>query len=82
MMMVVNPKKVPVNTVKELIDYVKANPGKLSYASTGVGSMAHLSVELFKVLTATDMVHIPPNRGHLRQIRRGLRSISNECYNS
>ena len=59
MMMVVNPKKVPVNTVKELIDYVKANPGKLSYASTGVGSVAHLSVELFKILTATDMVHIP-----------------------
>ena len=59
MMMVVNAKKVPVNTVKELIDYVKANPGKLSYASTGVGSVAHLSVELFKILTATDMVHIP-----------------------
>jgi tripartite-type tricarboxylate transporter receptor subunit TctC len=59
LMLVVNPKKVPVRTIKELIDYAKANPGKLSYASTGVGSVAHLSVELFKLFTGTDMVHVP-----------------------
>jgi tripartite-type tricarboxylate transporter receptor subunit TctC len=59
MIMVVNPKKVPAHTVTELIAYLKANPGKLSYASTGVGSVAHLSVELFKLLTKTDMVHVP-----------------------
>src|SRR3954451_3112922 len=59
MMLVVNPNKVPINTVKALIEYAKANPGKLSYASTGVGSVAHLSVELFKMMTGTDMVHVP-----------------------
>ena len=59
MMLVVNPKKVPVHNVKELIEYAKANPGKLSYASTGIGSVAHLSVELFKILTQTEMVHVP-----------------------
>ena len=59
MMLVVNPKKVPAHTVQELIDYLKKNPGKLSYASTGIGSVAHLSVELFKLLTGTDMVHVP-----------------------
>ena len=59
MMLVVNPKKVPVHNVKELIEYAKANPGKLSYASTGIGSVAHLSVELFKIFTQTNMVHVP-----------------------
>ncbi len=59
MMLVVNPKNVPVNTVQELIEYAKANPGKLSYASTGLGSVAHLSMELFKLLTNTDMLHVP-----------------------
>ena len=48
MILVVNPKKVPAQTVQELIDYLKKNPGKLSYASTGIGSVAHLSIELFK----------------------------------
>jgi tripartite-type tricarboxylate transporter receptor subunit TctC len=59
MMLVVNPKKVPAQSVQELIEYLKKNPGKLTYASTGVGSVAHLSVELFKLLTGTDMVHVP-----------------------
>jgi tripartite-type tricarboxylate transporter receptor subunit TctC len=59
MMLVVNPKKVPVHSIKELIDYAKANPGKLSYSSTGIGSVAHLSMELFKLFTKIDMVHVP-----------------------
>jgi tripartite-type tricarboxylate transporter receptor subunit TctC len=59
MTLVVNPKKVPVHSIKELIDYAKANPGKLSYSSTGIGSVAHLSVELFKLYTGTNMVHVP-----------------------
>ena len=59
MMLVVNPKKVPVHTIAELIEYLRANPGKLTYASTGIGSVAHLSVELFKILTKTEMVHVP-----------------------
>jgi tripartite-type tricarboxylate transporter receptor subunit TctC len=59
MMLVVNPKKVPVHSIKELVDYAKANPGKISYASTGIGSVAHLSVELFKLYSGTEMVHVP-----------------------
>ena len=51
MMLVVNPNKVPARTVRELITYLKQNPGKVTYASTGTGSVAHLSVELFKLLT-------------------------------
>jgi len=57
-LLVVNPTKVDVQNVRGLIDYAKANPGKLSYASTGLGSTGHLAVELFKMLTGTDLVHI------------------------
>ena len=56
--LVVHPA-VPAKTVKELIDYARANPGKLSYASSGAGTSIHLSAELFKMLTKVDMVHIP-----------------------
>jgi tripartite-type tricarboxylate transporter receptor subunit TctC len=49
----------PVNSVKELIAYAKANPGKLNYASTGNGTSNHLSFELFKVMTQTNVTHIP-----------------------
>jgi tripartite-type tricarboxylate transporter receptor subunit TctC len=55
----VNPS-VPVKDVPELIAYVKANNGKLSYGSAGTGTMSHLSGELFKQLTqTTDVVHVP-----------------------
>jgi tripartite-type tricarboxylate transporter receptor subunit TctC len=54
---------VPANskfkTLKDLIDYGKANPGKINFASSGVGSSLHLSGELFKQLSGIDMVHIP-----------------------
>ena len=51
---------VPAKNVKELVDYVKANTGKLSYGSAGTGTMSHLSGELFKQLTQTnDVVHVP-----------------------
>jgi tripartite-type tricarboxylate transporter receptor subunit TctC len=56
--MEVNPS-VPVNTVPEFIAYAKANPGKLNYASGGVGTPQHLCGELFKMLTGVDMVHVP-----------------------
>lgn len=56
--LVVHPS-VPVNSVKELIAYLKARPGQLNYASSGSGAAAHLSAELFKSMTKTDMVHIP-----------------------
>jgi tripartite-type tricarboxylate transporter receptor subunit TctC len=58
-LLVVNPTKVAAHNVEELIDYLKANPGKVSYASTGIGSTGHLAVELFKILTSTDMVQVP-----------------------
>src|SRR3989440_4207468 len=51
---------VPVQTLKELIAYAKANPGKLAYAHSGVGSIQHLAGELFKSLAGTpDIVHVP-----------------------
>ena len=50
---------VPANSVQELIALAKAQPGKLSYASGGAGAGAHLSGELFRLLTKTDIVHVP-----------------------
>src|SRR5678815_636910 len=57
-LLVANPG-VPFNSVKELIAYAKANPGKLNYASTGNGTSNHLSFELFKSMTGTNVTHIP-----------------------
>jgi len=48
-----------VNNVKELIAYAKANPGKLTYASSGNGTSIHMSGEMFKALAGVDMVHVP-----------------------
>jgi tripartite-type tricarboxylate transporter receptor subunit TctC len=59
---VVNPS-VPVNSIPELIAYAKANPGKLNMASSGNGSTIHMSGELFKMLTGTNMVHVPYRGG-------------------
>jgi tripartite-type tricarboxylate transporter receptor subunit TctC len=50
---------MPVKSVQELIDYCKANPGKISYASSGNGTTVHMSAELFKAMTKCDMVHVP-----------------------
>ncbi len=50
---------VPANTLSEFIAYLKANPGKLSYASQGNGSLSHIGTEMFKGQTRTSMVHIP-----------------------
>ena len=52
---------LPVTSVKELIAYVKANPGKLSFASAGLGTTPHLSGELFKLSQGLDLVHVPFN---------------------
>jgi len=57
--LVVKKQLTEVKTVKDLIDYAKANPGKLNYASSGNGSTIHLSAELFKSVTGTQMNHIP-----------------------
>jgi tripartite-type tricarboxylate transporter receptor subunit TctC len=50
---------VQANNVRELIALAKANPGKLNYASTGVGTVLHIGMELFKLMTGTDIVHVP-----------------------
>jgi tripartite-type tricarboxylate transporter receptor subunit TctC len=52
-------KELPASSLKELIDYAKANPGKLTYASQGVGSTAHLSAAQLEVRTGIQMVHVP-----------------------
>ena len=57
--MLVVANAMPVKSVQELIDYCKANPGKISYASSGNGTSVHLSAELFKAMTKCDMVHVP-----------------------
>jgi len=58
----VNPK-LPVHSVQELLAYAKANPGKLNYASAGIGSFQHLSGELFKLRSGADIVHVPYKGG-------------------
>jgi tripartite-type tricarboxylate transporter receptor subunit TctC len=57
--MLVVSNGMPVKSVKELIDYCKANPGKISYASSGNGTSVHMSAELFKAMTGCDMLHVP-----------------------
>ena len=57
--LVVNPKKVPVNNFKEFVEFVKKNPGKLNYGSAGGGTSHHLAGELFKLQTGTFITHIP-----------------------
>ena len=49
----------PAKTVKEFIDYCKANPGKINWASSGNGTSVHMSGEMFKMMTGCDMAHIP-----------------------
>jgi tripartite-type tricarboxylate transporter receptor subunit TctC len=56
--MVVNPA-VPANTLAEFIAYAKANPGKINFASGGVGTSPHLSGELLQVMTGIHLVHVP-----------------------
>jgi tripartite-type tricarboxylate transporter receptor subunit TctC len=60
--LVVDPK-LPIHTAAELIAYAKAHPGQLNYGSHGAGSYTHVTTELFKSITGTDMVHVPFNGG-------------------
>lgn len=62
LVMVVHPS-VPAHGLKEFIAYAKANPGKLNYGSVGTGSVTHLSLELFKLMTGTNIVHVPYKGG-------------------
>lgn len=60
--LVVNPQ-LPVKSVAELVAYAKANPGKLNYSTGGAGTVPHLSAELFKKETGTEIVHVPYKGG-------------------
>jgi len=58
LVMVVTPS-LPVKSVPELVAYVKANPGKINYASGGAGGPDHMAAEYFKLTTGTEMLHVP-----------------------
>ena len=62
--------QVPARTVKELVEYVKRNPAKLSYGSAGAGSLTHMTMELFKQETGAFLLHIP---------YRGIAPAINDC---
>ena len=85
LLLAVSPS-LPVNSVKELIDYAKKNPGKLMNASSSNGSPGHVGGELFKYMTGTDIVHVPYKggamaindliAGHVQVMFESLNSIS------
>ncbi len=56
---IVVPNSSSFKTLEEFIAYAKANPGKISYASAGIGTPQHVSAELFKMMTGVEMVHVP-----------------------
>ncbi|MSQ52661.1 MAG: tripartite tricarboxylate transporter substrate binding protein [Betaproteobacteria bacterium] len=56
--LIINPS-LPANNARELVEYLKRNPGKFSYASNGVGSVFHLAGELFKQAAGVDLTHLP-----------------------
>jgi tripartite-type tricarboxylate transporter receptor subunit TctC len=66
----VNPA-VPVKTTAEFIAYAKANPGKVNYASPGVGTLPHVAGELFRSLTGVDIVHVPYRNAYLPDLLGG-----------
>jgi tripartite-type tricarboxylate transporter receptor subunit TctC len=68
--LVVNPA-VPAHTVPEFIAYLKANPGKINYASPGVGTLPHVAGELFRALTGVDIVHVPYRNAYLPDLLGG-----------
>jgi len=56
--LMINPR-IPARTIREFVDYAKANPGKLNYSTAGVGTATHLSMAYFASLAGIDMVHVP-----------------------
>ena len=57
------PPSLPANTLGELIAFAKANPGKLNYASAGIGNQTHLNAEVFRARAGIDIVHVPYKSG-------------------
>jgi len=62
-LVMVVPPSLPVKSLSEFVEYAKARPGKLSFASSGAGTSSHLSGEMFKLATGVDMVHVPYKGG-------------------
>ncbi len=62
-LMVSSQSRIPVSSVKELIEYAKANPGKVSFGSAGNGSTQHISVEMLSMLTGIELLHVPYKGG-------------------
>ena len=62
-LLVVSNPQVPVNGIRELIDYARKNPGKLSYGTSGIGTSHHLSGEAVKLLTGIEWTHVPYKGG-------------------
>jgi tripartite-type tricarboxylate transporter receptor subunit TctC len=60
---------VPAKTVPEFIVYAKANPGKISMASAGIGNATHVAGELFNMMTGVNMVHVPYQGSEARLTR-------------
>ena len=67
---VINPS-VPAGTLAEFIAYAKANPGKINFGSPGIGSANHVFVELFKMMTGVDLVHVPYRSSMLPDLLAG-----------
>ena len=61
LVVVVSPEHVPARSLPELIAYAKSKPGKLNYASVGIGNPLHLATELFMAMSGIDMLHVPYN---------------------
>src|SRR5262249_38901880 len=68
--LVVTPS-FPAKTVPELIAYAKANPAKINVASNGIGTTPHVAFELFKMMTGTDMVHVPYRGNYMSDLLGG-----------
>jgi tripartite-type tricarboxylate transporter receptor subunit TctC len=62
---------LPVSNLTEFIAYAKANPGKINYASPGVGTLPHVAGELFRALTGVDIVHVPYRAAYLPDLLAG-----------
>ncbi len=82
LLLAVSPK-LPVNSVQELIDYAKKNPGKLTNASSSNGSPGHLGGELFKYMTGTQIVHVPYRGGAsaINDLIAGMSTSCSKAYN-
>jgi tripartite-type tricarboxylate transporter receptor subunit TctC len=72
--MVVNPA-VPATTVPEFVAYAKTNPGKINMASSGNGAVSHVFGELFKMMTGTNMIHVPYRGGYVPDLLGGQTQV-------